>query len=469
MCSFVCPHSVIKGYAIDKKSIVKVPKSIKTKSAIGLKDADFTIQTSPLDCTGCKVCVKSCPVKALSMQNLKPIQDEQIKNYEFLESMQKYDIQKIFNTFKVPSVKTMQFVKPLFEFSGACSGCGETPYVKLITQLFGSNMIVANATGCSSIYGGSAPTCPYSVNDEGFGPSWSNSLFEDNAEYGFGMFVSYQYQREFLYQKLQELSKTAENEKVKAEIKNLLKYWDESTSNFIGKSLVEQVKKLPKSSPLAKTIIANQNYLGKKSFWIIGGDGWSYDIDSDGVDHILASGANVNILILDNELYSNTGGQASKSTPMGCAAKFAASGKQTRKKDLGAMAMTYKDVYVAQVCMGANPQQLINALIEAESYNGVSLVIAFAPCINHGVDVSNSQAIEKEAVLSGYWNLYRYDPRKEKPMSIDSPAPTLSYQDFIKKQNRYANLMRSNPERAAKLFADSEKNAADRREELTKH
>jgi len=469
MCSFVCPHSVIKGYAIDKKSIVKVPKSIKTKSAIGLKDADFTIQTSPLDCTGCKVCVKSCPVKALSMQNLKPIQDEQIKNYEFLESMPKYDIQKIFNTFKVPSVKTMQFVKPLFEFSGACSGCGETPYVKLITQLFGSNMIVANATGCSSIYGGSAPTCPYSVNDEGFGPSWSNSLFEDNAEYGFGMFVSYQYQREFLYQKLQELSKTAENEKVKAEIKNLLKYWDESTSNFIGKSLVEQVKKLPKSSPLAKTIIANQNYLGKKSFWIIGGDGWSYDIDSDGVDHILASGANVNILILDNELYSNTGGQASKSTPMGCAAKFAASGKQTRKKDLGAMAMTYKDVYVAQVCMGANPQQLINALIEAESYNGVSLVIAFAPCINHGVDVSNSQAIEKEAVLSGYWNLYRYDPRKEKPMSIDSPAPTLSYQDFIKKQNRYANLMRSNPERAAKLFADSEKNAADRREELTKH
>ena len=248
-----------------------------------------------------------------------------------------------------------------------------------------------------------------------------------------------------------------------------MKYWDESTSNFIGKSLVEQVKKLPKSNPLAKTIIANQNYLGKKSFWIIGGDGWSYDIDSDGVDHILASGANVNILILDNELYSNTGGQASKSTPMGCAAKFAASGKQTRKKDLGAMAMTYKDVYVAQVCMGANPQQLINALIEAESYNGVSLVIAFAPCINHGVDVSNSQAIEKEAVLSGYWNLYRYDPRKEKPMSIDSPAPTLSYQDFIKKQNRYANLMRSNPERAAKLFADSEKNAADRREELTKH
>ena len=468
MCSFVCPHSVIKGYAIDKKSVAKLPKSIKTKPAIGLKNTDFTIQTSPLDCTGCKACVKSCPVKALSMQSLKPIKDEQIKNYEFLESMPKYDFNKILDTFKIPSVKTMQFVKPLFEFSGACSGCGETPYIKLVTQLFGANMIIANATGCSSIYGGSAPTCPYTTNDEGFGPSWSNSLFEDNAEYGFGMFASYKYQRDFMYEKLQELSKTTESQEIKSNIKKLLSNWNEDISNSIVKNLVEQAKKLPKSSPLAKTIIDNKKYLGKKSFWIIGGDGWSYDIDSDGVDHILGSRANVNILILDNELYANTGGQASKSTPMGCAAKFAASGKQTRKKDLGAMAMTYKDVYVAQVCMGANPQQLINALREAESYDGVSLIIAFAPCINHGIDISNAQAIEKDAVLSGYWNLYRYDPRKENPMTIDSPEPTLSYQDFIRKQNRFANLMKSNPQHAEELFANSEKNAADRRKELTK-
>ncbi len=468
MCSFVCPHASIRSYVIDNSSAKKAPNGLKTKDAIGIKDAQFAVQVSPLDCTGCKLCANSCPVKALEMQPSKTAREQQIKNYEFLESAKKYDKNKIFSVFSKPSVKMVQFLKPFFEFNGACAGCGETPYVRLVSQLFGDRLIVANATGCSSIYSGSAPSCPYTVDENGHGPSWANSLFEDNAEFGYGMYLSYKYQRNNLFNRLTEMSKSVKDQNAKKSLENLLNSWNENNSNQYAYDLINKIKN-SQDKTLSKVVNENKNFLGKKSFWIIGGDGWCYDIDSDGVDHVLASGANVNILVLDTELYSNTGGQASKSTPMGCVTKFASGGKLTRKKNLGEMAMTYKDVYVAQVAMGANPQQLINAMIEAESYNGVSLIICYAPCINHGVNMSMSQNIEKEAVQSGYWTLYRYDPRKQKPMSIDSPAPTMKYIDFIKKQNRYANLLKSQPARADELFKNSEDNAKDRRNELTKH
>ena len=468
MCSFVCPHASIRSYVIDNSSAKKAPNGLKTKDAIGIKDAQFAVQVSPLDCTGCKLCANSCPVKALEMQPSKTAREQQIKNYEFLESAKKYDRNKIFSVFSKPSVKMVQFLKPFFEFNGACAGCGETPYVRLVSQLFGDRLIVANATGCSSIYSGSAPSCPYTVDENGHGPSWANSLFEDNAEFGYGMYLSYKYQRNNLFNRLTEMSKSVKDQNAKKSLENLLNSWNDNNSNQYAYDLINKIKN-SQDKTLSKVVNENKNFLGKKSFWIIGGDGWCYDIDSDGVDHVLASGANVNILVLDTELYSNTGGQASKSTPMGCVTKFASGGKLTRKKNLGEMAMTYKDVYVAQVAMGANPQQLINAMIEAESYNGVSLIICYAPCINHGVNMSMSQNIEKEAVQSGYWTLYRYDPRKQKPMSIDSPAPTMKYIDFIKKQNRYANLLKSQPTRADELFKNSEDNAKDRRNELTKH
>ena len=468
MCSFVCPHAAIRSYVLDDTAVKGAPKTLKTKAAIGIKDANYAVQVSPLDCTGCKSCANICPVKALEMKPAKTENPVQIKNYEFLEKAKKYDQDKIFSVFGKPSVKMVQFLKPYFEFNGACAGCGETPYVKLVSQLFGDHLIVANATGCSSIYSGSAPSCPYTVNDQGHGPSWANSLFEDNAEFGYGMYLSYKYQRDNLFKQLSEVSEQLKDADIKKTITNLLSAWNDAKSNDIAYDLIDKAKK-SNDKTVAKFIDVNKNYLGKKSFWIIGGDGWSYDIDSDGVDHVLASGANVNILVLDTELYSNTGGQASKATPMGCVTKFASSGKLTRKKDLGEIAMTYKDVYVAQVSMGANPQQLINAMVEAESYNGVSLIICYAPCINHGVNMSMSQNIEKEAVQSGYWSLYRYDPRKQNPMSIDSSAPTMKYVDFIKKQNRYANLIKSQPAKAEELFKQSESNAADRRNELTKH
>ena len=468
MCSFVCPHAAIRSYVLDEKELKNAPKTLKTKAAIGLKGATYSVQVSPLDCTGCKSCVNCCPVKALEMKSLKTNSSDQIKNYEFLESTKKYDKNKIFSVFAKPSVKMVQFLKPFFEFNGACAGCGETPYVKLVSQLFGDRLIVANATGCSSIYSGSAPSCPFALDENGHGPSWANSLFEDNAEFGYGMYLSYKYQRDNLFKQLSTCAKNTKDVNIKKSLSNLLDSWNDKKSNDYAYDLLNKLKSSNDKS-LAKIINDNKNYLSKKSFWIIGGDGWSYDIDFDGVDHILASGANVNILVLDTELYSNTGGQASKATPMGCVTKFASSGKLTRKKDLGEIAMTYKDVYVAQVAMGANPQQLINAMVEAESYNGVSLIICYAPCINHGVNMSMTQNIEKEAVQSGYWTLYRYDPRNPKPMSIDSVAPTMKYIDFIKKQRRYANLLKSQPTKADELFKGSESNANERRNELTKH
>ncbi|NLD60222.1 MAG: pyruvate:ferredoxin (flavodoxin) oxidoreductase, partial [Clostridiales bacterium] len=364
--------------------------------------------------------------------------------------------------------------KPLFEFSGACAGCGETPYVKLVTQLFGDRMVVANATGCSSIYGGSAPTCPYTVNDQGHGPAWANSLFEDNAEFGYGMNLAYTQRRLKLAETVKALAgKFAEWPEGKAACDEWLEGMnDADKSKAAAKKIVENCKSCKDcgcdADELCKAVLAEKDLLIKKSVWIIGGDGWAYDIGYGGLDHVLAQGEDVNILVLDTEVYSNTGGQASKATPTGSVAKFAAAGKRTRKKDLGMMAMSYGYVYVAQVAMGADMNQLMKAVTEAEAYKGPSLIIAYSPCINHGINMSGTQLEAKRAVAAGYWPLYRFNPDSENPLTVDSKEPTESYQEFIKSENRYATLLRQFPDIAPKLFAEAEDAARHRLETYKK-
>ncbi|MCF0227609.1 MAG: pyruvate:ferredoxin (flavodoxin) oxidoreductase, partial [Malacoplasma sp.] len=462
-CTMVCPHAAIRPYLVD--SGAKKPSSLKSKEALGIKGKDYIVQVSPLDCTGCNSCVNTCPAKnkALVSRPLPEVKKEQVANYEFCNALP--PVANI--PFKAETVKGAQFLKPYFEFNGACAGCGETPYVRLVTQLFGKNMMIANATGCSSIYGGSAPSCPYTKDEHGHGPSWANSLFEDNAEFGYGMYLAIKTRREHAFDELKALVELKIDDKLKVAIYKMIENKDTPMSNLAACELAQALQQAKgsddKSKAAIEAAIKKIDLYAKKSQWIIGGDGWAYDIGYGGLDHVLASGENVNILVLDTEVYSNTGGQSSKSTPTGSIAKFAASGKATRKKDLGMMAMSYKNVYVAQTSMGANPQQLINALVEAESYNGPSIVICYAPCINHGTDLSKSQEEEKKAVLSGYWTLYRFDPRKENPMTVDSIDPTMSYQDFLLGETRYASLNKKNPERAKVLFAEAEAEAAARR------
>ncbi len=374
----------------------------------------------------------------------------------------------------VATVKGSQFRQPLFEFSGACAGCGETPYVKLVTQLFGDRMMIANATGCSSIYGGSAPSCPYTVNEDGHGPAWANSLFEDNAEYGFGMELAVTQRRE----KLADLVRGVLDTKISKELKQELQVWldnmnDGEKSKEYGRNIEElaQIEMLSKDgsvSPLLCEVLDRSDYLVKKSIWVVGGDGWAYDIGYGGLDHVIAMGHDINILVLDTEVYSNTGGQSSKATPTGAVAKFAASGKPTRKKDMGRMAMTYGYVYVASVAMGANKNQLMKALVEAESYKGPSLVIAYSPCINHGINMGRSQHEEKRAVDAGYWVLYRYDPRRkdagENPFILDSKEPKGDFQEFLMGEVRYSSLTRTFPKRAKELFQQAEQDMRERYE-----
>ena len=436
-----------------------------------MKGYEYRMQVSALDCLGCGVCANVCPAKekALVMTPFAQIEKEEVVNYEFSETLPEVE-----TPFKTNTVKGSQFKKPLFEFSGACAGCGETPYVKVITQLFGDRMVVANATGCSSIYGGSSPTCPYTVNKEGKGPAWANSLFEDNAEFGYGMNLAYGQRRS----KLADEMKKALELGLKGKVADAFKEWLENRNNVeisektgavIKAGIAGAVKKSTgELKAILKTIEASTDCLIKKSIWIFGGDGWAYDIGYGGLDHVLAMGEDVNVLVLDTEVYSNTGGQASKSTPTASVAKFAASGKRIKKKDLGMMAMSYGYVYVAQCAMGANKQQFLNALTEAESYNGPSLVICYAPCINHGINMSNSQAEEKKAVDAGYWHLYRYNPEKvgtdANPFTLDSKAPTASYKDFILGETRYASLKKTRPEIADSLFELSEKQNNERLE-----
>ena len=486
-CAIVCPHAAIRPYLVSEEEMKNAPETFATKPAMGpkFKGYQYRMQVSPLDCTGCENCAQVCPVNQKGAKvalEMKPLatQTAEEANWEFAQKLPEFK-----GELNVKTVKDSQFKKPLFEFSGACAGCGETPYVKLVTQLFGDRMIIANATGCSSIYGGSAPTCPYTVNEEGHGPAWANSLFEDNAEFGFGMQLGINQRREKLADTVRKLIAV---EWCQESIKEAGKEWlekmdDAEGSKEAGKKLLAACEdgtdltgtpyeaewlangKVCKceACTLAREVIANADMLTKKSFWIFGGDGWAYDIGYGGLDHVLAQGQDVNVLVLDTEVYSNTGGQASKSSPHAAVAKFAAAGKRTKKKDLGMMAMSYGYVYVAQVAM-SDPAQVLKALTEAEAYHGPSLIIAYAPCINHGIKMNQAQLEIRKAVAAGYWQTYRYNPTAEKKFTLDSKDPTASYQDFIRGENRYATLLRQFPDVAPTLFEESEEDAAARLE-----
>ena len=471
-CSLVCPHACIRPFVMENGT--EAPEEFKTIKAIGVGDGKaFRVQVSPYDCTGCGNCVDVCPskVKALKMVPLADCEKVENDNWNFALELPTLDL-----PVKKASVKGSQYLQPLFEFSGACAGCGETPYVKLVTQLFGDRMIVANATGCSSIYGGSAPTCPYTVNKQGHGPAWANSLFEDNAEFGFGMSLATSQRREKVADLVKALIAVSYcDEDLKAAGQNWLDNMDDAEgSRAAAAKLLEElhasvIDGCPcEACTLGREVLANADLLVKKSQWIFGGDGWAYDIGYGGLDHVLAMDEDVNVLVMDTEVYSNTGGQSSKATPTGSVAKFAAAGKRTKKKDLGMMAMSYGYVYVAKVCMGANPEQLIKAITEAEAYKGPSLIIAYAPCINHGVKagMGKAQAEAKKAVEAGYWPLYRYNPdlaaEGKNPFTLDSKPATLDYKEFILGENRYASLKQQFPGIADELFNRAEAEAKDK-------
>ncbi len=472
-CSFVCPHAAIRPFLATADEIKKAPKDFVAIDAKGkgLDGYKYKIQVSPMDCVGCGNCADICPAKtkALEMKHLTSQVEVQRPNWEFAVSLPVRN-----DLMEKTSVKGSQFCRPLFEFSGACPGCGETPYIKVISQLFGDRMIITNATGCSSIYGGSAPVCPYCVDEKGFGPAWANSLFEDNAECAFGVNLGVTQRRDKLAGLVAETLKG----ELSDELKGTMQEWlDNFNSADRTKELRFKLEDLLKKeiggakgdkAKLLNDILKLKDHIIKKSIWAFGGDGWAYDIGYGGLDHVLAMNQDVNILVMDTEVYSNTGGQASKSTPTGAVAKFAAKGKPIKKKDIGRIAMTYGYVYVAAVAMGANKNQFLKAIIEAEAYPGPSLILAYAPCINHGIDMGKSQEEEKKAVESGYWTLYRYNPllkaEGKNPFTLDSKEPTGDFQAFINSEVRYSSLKRTFPDVAEKLFKQAEEDARERLE-----
>ena len=478
-CAIVCPHAVIRPVAMTADELAKAPEGTKSLPMMGLKDLNFVMTVSTLDCTGCGACAQVCPgkkgAKALTMQS---IDSQRPKQAVFDYALTLEDKPEVHEKFKFTTVKGSQFKQPLLEFSGACAGCGETPYAKLVTQLFGDRMFIANATGCSSIWGASAPTTPYTKNKKGYGPAWQNSLFEDNAEFGLGMALGQKAIRNRLIEYVEGIQKDTDSADLKTACQNYLDTVTDSTSSRPATdALIAELEKNTedaKVGELVKKTLVDKDELAKKSMWIFGGDGWAYDIGFGGLDHVIASGENVNILVFDTEVYSNTGGQASKATPVGSVAQFAAAGKAVKKKDLAAIAMSYGYVYVAQCAMGADNNQVLKAMVEAESYNGPSLVICYAPCINHGIKggMGIAQLEEKKAVEAGYWNIFRYDPRLadegKNPFMLDGKAPSASYRDFIMGEVRYNSLTRSFPERAEKLFEKAEKVAADKYAHLEK-
>ena len=474
-CSFVCPHAVIRPVAMTAEEAAAAPEGIQTMPMTGMPDYTFTMAISQLDCTGCGSCANVCPgkkgVKALAMESLAAHEAEQ-KYFDYAAALpEKTDVVA---KFKENTVKGSQFKKPLLEFSGACAGCGETPYAKLITQLFGDRMYIANATGCSSIWGNSSPSTPYTVNEKGQGPAWSNSLFEDNAEFGYGMLLAQKAIRGGLKTKVEAVMNSEKApEEVKAACKEYLDTFDcGATNGTATDKLVEAIKDA--DCDTCREIVKNKDFLAKKSQWIFGGDGWAYDIGFGGVDHVLASGKDINVMVFDTEVYSNTGGQSSKATPTGAVAQFAAGGKETKKKDMASIAMSYGYVYVAQIAMGADYNQAVKAIAEAEAYPGPSLIIAYAPCINHGIKkgMSKAQTEEQLAVQTGYWHCFRFNPalaaEGKSAFTLDSKAPSGDYQEFLNGEVRYNSLKRANPAKAERLFGKNEQEAKDRYTYLNK-
>ena len=470
-CTMVCPHAAIRIKVYDSKELAGGPPTFKScavrdKEWAGMK---YTIQVAPEDCTGCGVCVDICPVKTKTEPRLKainmvpqpPLRAPEKENWDFFQKIPDLDRRKI----KVGTIRQQQVQEPLFEFSGACSGCGETPYVKLVSQLFGDRAVVANATGCSSIYGGNLPTTPWAKNADGRGPAWSNSLFEDNAEFGLGFRVSIDKQTEFAQELVRrladDLGENLATALLTAKQSDEADIYEQRQRVDLLKEKLQRIDK-----PDAKQLVAVADMLVKKSVWIIGGDGWAYDIGYGGLDHVLASGRNVNLLVLDTEVYSNTGGQASKSTPRGAVAKFAAGGKPGPKKDLGMMAMTYGNVYVASVAMGAKDVHTLKAFLEAEAYDGPSIIIAYASCIAHGIDMTTSMSDQKIAIEAGQWLLYRYNPAKaeigENPLSLDSRAPSRKVQEYLLQQTRFKMLTKSKPESAERLWKAAQQDVENR-------
>ena len=469
-CSYVCPHAVIRPVAMTEAEVAAAPEGTKTLPMTGMADYKFALVVSALDCTGCGSCVNVCPgkkgAKAIAMENMEANAGCQAAFDYAVELPAKADVVE---KFKENTVKGSQFKQPLLEFSGACAGCGETPYAKLITQLFGDRMYIANATGCSSIWGNSSPSTPYTVNEKGQGPAWSNSLFEDNAEFGYGMLLAQNAIRDGLKAKVEALVAGD----APADVKEAGQAWLDTyavgaTNGTATEKLIAALEAC--GCEKAQDILKNKEYLGKKSQWIFGGDGWAYDIGFGGVDHVLASGKDINIMVFDTEVYSNTGGQASKSTQPGAVAQFAAGGKEVKKKDMASIAMSYGYVYVAQIAMGADYNQTVKALAEAEAYPGPSLIIAYAPCINHGIKkgMSKAQTEEELAVKAGYWHLFRFNPAADDKFTLDSKAPTGDLMEFLNGEVRYNSLKRANPERAEKLFAKNAECNKERYEYLNR-
>ena len=470
-CAYVCPHAVIRPIALTADEAANAPEGMKTLPMTGMADYKFSMVVSAYDCTGCGSCANVCPgkkgAKALAMENMEANAGEQ-KYFDY--GVQLPIKEDVVAKFKENTVKGSQFKQPLLEFSGACAGCGETPYAKLITQLFGDRMYIANATGCSSIWGNSSPSTPYTVNAKGQGPAWSNSLFEDNAEFGYGMLLAQKAIRNGLKEKVESvMANEASSEEVKAACKEWLDTFGSGVTNGAATDkLVAALEGV--DCDVCRDIVKNKDFLAKKSQWVFGGDGWAYDIGFGGVDHVLASGQDINVMVFDTEVYSNTGGQSSKATPTGAVAQFAAGGKEVKKKDLASIAMSYGYVYVAQIAMGGDFNQTVKAIAEAEAYPGPSLIIAYAPCINHGIKkgMSKAQTEEELAVKAGYWHNFRFNPLAENKFTLDSKAPSGDYQEFLDGEVRYNSLKRSNPEKAARLFAKNESEAKERYNYLNK-
>jgi pyruvate-ferredoxin/flavodoxin oxidoreductase len=473
VCASACPHAAVRTKLIEKENMTKAPASFKTVDAKPNENGEqFKVQVYCMDCTGCGVCVDQCPTMKMPEEKRafqwSTIEKEtaacELENEKFFDELP----DNVMGKNNIKSIKGAMLRKPLFEFSGACAGCGETPYVKLVSQLFGENAIVANATGCSSIYSGTFPTIPYTTNKEGRGPAWANSLFEDNAEFGFGMRMAVDSNRAMLKQYVEEvLAKPEAPADIKEAFQNAMAHWDNSKTDeaikaqAAAKVLIDKYAATCQCGTMKK-IKELEDYFCDKSIWIIGGDGWANDIGYGGIDHVLAQNKNVNILVLDTEVYSNTGGQASKSTPTGAVAKFATGGKPTYKKNMGLMSMSYGYVYVASVALGADRMQTLKAFQEAEAYNGPSIIFAYAPCIAHGIDMSKTQTEQKRAVEAGYFPLYRYNPANEQPFSWDAKDPKGSYQEFIRSEGRYKSLLKTNPEAAEGLYEQAEKDAQNR-------